>query len=125
MTYGKDLFGDRLNLKDNWSYVKKQEHSNWNYGWPDYVLHDLDGISDETIDAFIAELYSGEFEYVYEKNLDFYDSEKQAHLFFHMDDNTVVKLRLFEGGYVGYDYLGWYFVKMPGEVFDLVFSACR
>ena len=48
----------------------------------------------------------------------------QGHLFFHMSDGTTVELRLIEGGYVGYQGLGWYFVKMPGAAFDAVLAAC-
>ena len=126
LTRGQDLFGDRLNLRDNCSYVKYQEHSNWDYGWPDYVYSDLDSRADAVIDKFIDALYSGKFEYVYETNPDFYSSTgKQAHLFFHMNDGTVAELRLFEGGYVGYRPLGWCFVKMPGKIFDMIFSACQ
>ena len=54
-----------------------------------------------------------------------YDSAVQGHLFISMSDGTTVELRLIEGGYVGYQGLGWYFVKMPGAVFDAVLAACR
>ena len=42
-----------------------------------------------------------------------------------LSDGTTVELRLIEGGYVGYQELGWYFVKMPGDVFDAVLAACQ
>ena len=41
-----------------------------------------------------------------------------------LTDGTVIPLRLIEGGYVGYGALGWYFVRIPGEVFDAVYDAC-
>lgn len=49
----------------------------------------------------------------------------QGHLFCALSDGTTVELRLIEGGYVGYQELGWYFVKMPGDVFDAVLAACQ
>jgi hypothetical protein len=30
-----------------------------------------------------------------------------------------------EGGYVSYQPLGWYFVKMPGEIFDKIYNAIQ
>jgi len=129
LTFGSDLFGERLNLAEKWQYAKYQEHDNWNNDTQfNYVCHDLIGVSDDEIAAFIKELYSGEFEYMYDKN----DSDKfyrlnpkQSHLYFHMDDNTIIELILVENGYVGYRHLGWYFVKMPGDIFDMIFNACQ
>ena len=40
-----------------------------------------------------------------------------------IDNNTIIYLRLLEGGYVGYEDLAWYFVKIPGKSFDAIFSA--
>jgi hypothetical protein len=127
LTYGSDLFGDRLQLRDNLEKIKYQEHDNWNnYSSLDYIFYDLTSVSDEGIAAFIDELYSNKFEYVYETvGIDnFYQSE-QAHLYFQMNDSTVIEMRLFEGGYAGYQHLGWYFVKMPGKAFDSIFNACK
>lgn len=121
---GKDLFETRLKLLENWNTVQYQTHDNWDNGAPDYVFNDLTGISDKDINTFLETLNSSDFEYVYESNPDFYSgSSKQAHLYLHMDDATVIELRLFEGGYVGYQHMGWYFVKMPSEIFDLIFNA--
>jgi hypothetical protein len=130
LTYGHDLFGDsfgRLHLRDNWASVKYQEHDNWNWNHPfDYVYHDLTSVSDEDVTAFIDALYNGEFGYVYDTVGSIYTMGlKQAHLLFHMNDGTVIRLRMFEGGYVGYEHLGWYFLKMPGEAFDTLFNACQ
>jgi hypothetical protein len=57
-------------------------------------------------------------------NNDIYSTE-QAHLTLQMKDGTVTILRLFAGGYVGYDGLGWYFAKLPGETFDEVFALAK
>lgn len=126
LTSGSDLFGDRLMLRENWKQVKSQKNDDWDYDKQTFT--DLMGVTDSDINAFISALYSDDFEYVYETvGIDnFYTAEQtQAHLYFHMEDNTVIELRLFEGGYVGYRHLGWYFVKMPGEAFDVIFNACK
>jgi len=124
LSTGEDLFGDRLKLRDNWTQVKYQKHDDWDYNRS--VYNEPEGVSSEDIAAFIDGLYSGEFEYVYETLPDFYTPEQeQAHIYFYMNDNTIIEMRLFEGGYAGYQHLGWYFVKMPGEAFDVIFNACR
>lgn len=76
----------------------------------------------DTIDWFLEALCAGPFVDVYSKDPDFYDDDKiQAHLYITLEDGTEVELRLMEGGYVGYQPLGWYFVGMEGEAFDAVF----
>ncbi|MDR1674773.1 MAG: hypothetical protein LBR54_04910 [Oscillospiraceae bacterium] len=154
LTTGADLFGEsRINLAENWRSVKYQTHENWDSApWvpeyenlpditdgsisafieelenapPEYGYENLPGITDGNISAFIEELENAPFEYVYQTvGADFYDTDKQAHLFFTMKDGTTAELRLIEGGYAGYRHLGWYFVKMPGEVFDLIYNACQ
>lgn len=120
---GKDLFGDRLKIKNRITSVRYQTHYDWDYA--KNLLHECT-VEQEEINAFIDDLFSGEFEYVYEKNSNFYnDTQEQAHLYLDLDDGTTVELRLFEGGYVGYQNLGWYFVKMPGSAFDTVFNVCK
>jgi hypothetical protein len=127
---GADLFGDRLMLRGNWTQAKFQKHDDWN--WGRNILNDLTGVSDSDINAFIDELYSGNFEDAYDEIGDidnFYrPEEKRRHLYFYMNDNTVIELNLFEGGYVGYRSFalpGWYYVKMPGEAFDKMFAAAE
>ena len=112
-------------LSENWSNVQFQTHDDWDNGLP--KKHDFTGIRDEEITAFFYDVYFGEFEYVFESvSEDFYYSGlQQAHLFVRMNDGIILELRLFEGGYVGYQPLGWFFVKIPGESFDRIFDACR
>ena len=119
---GKDLFGDRIRLEKNWDNVKYLTHENWDNGWPDYNYLNLSNITERDIDKFIQELYRGEF--VDLTNKDIYDKPNH-HLYIYMKDNTRVELRLFEGGYVGYQPLGWYFVKMPGEIFNKLYEASK
>ena len=124
LAFGLDLFGDRLGIRDNRNSVRYKLHDDWNYGRD--IFNSLIGIADDDIAAFVDMLYQGRFEYVYETVGDtfYYSEREQAHLYIYMDDNTVVELRLFEDGYVGYQHLGWYFVKIPGEAFDTIFEAC-
>ena len=125
LTCGLDLFGGYLHLADNWKQVKYIEHSNWDNLHPsEYVYHDLPSVSDEDINAFITELYSGRFENIHEtpERDSFYSQSTQAHLYFLMDDSTRIELRMFQGGYVGYQYYDWYFIKMPGEAFDVIYE---
>lgn len=121
---GADLFETRLHLPNNWSNVHYLTHSNWDNGNHNYMK--MSGISNEEINAFIDELSSNDFVYMdYEETPNIYDVKKQGHLFFEMKDGTTIELRLFEGGYVGYQSLGWYFVKMPSSTFESIFNACQ
>ncbi|WP_294188364.1 hypothetical protein [uncultured Clostridium sp.] len=122
LSTGKDLFGNKLKIDGNWDYIKYVTHENWNKGYQDYNYLDLPNISDNDIDKFIKELYSGEFVDLTKTNI--YDNSSR-HLFIYMKDNTRIQLRLFEGGYVGYQDLGWYFVKMPGEIFDKFYESSK
>lgn len=120
---GADLFADRLHLPGGWDAVSYLTHYDWNYETWD-SLRELD-LPEETVAAFLDELCSANFEYVWTGTYpNIYDSTVQGHLYFSMADGTTVPLRLIEGGYVGYENLGWYFVKMPGETFDTVLAAC-
>ena len=96
-------------------------HDDWNNAVYDFKPLGLD---DDTVSAFLDELCAGEFVYTWDTDHDIYDSAVQGHLFFFQSDGTTIELRLIEGGYVGYQHLGWYFVKMPGDVFDAVLAAC-
>ena len=119
---GADLFETRLHLPERLESLTYLTHEDWNNGTKYYYTPEL---SEETVSDFLAELCAGQFVYLWETDRDIYDRAVQGHLFFSMSDGTTVELRLIEGGYVGYQGLGWYFVKMPGEVFDAVLAACQ
>ena len=127
VTTGEDLFGSRLHMRERWAEVRYLSHDAWNQGGTAGAARAPVGVSEEQFCDFIDVMYAAEFEYVYESTPDFYtdSSRAQAHLYVRMEDETVVELRLFEGGYVGYQHMGWYFVKMPGAAFDAVFAGCR
>lgn len=121
---GQDLFGSpRLNMEEGWEYVKYQEFDNWNYGtFEEYEYYDLEGVTTEEVEEFFKELNASEF--VSLEKTDIYDKENH-HIYVYMKDGTRIHLRLFEGGYVGYQPLGWYFVKMPGDIFDKLYEASK
>lgn len=118
---GADLFDTRLHLAERMESIMYLTHDDWNNAVYDFKPLGLD---DDTVSAFLDELCAGEFVYTWETDPDIYDSAVQGHLFFSQSDGTTVELRLIEGGYVGYQCLDWYFVKMTGKVFDTVLSAC-
>lgn len=121
LTCGADLFEDRLRIGGRISSVQYQSHEDWNMGRN--AFYDLEDM--QALEPFLAELDAGEFENLWLTDRDFYRSGANAHLYLRLEDGTTVELRLAEGGYAGYQHLGWYFVKMPGAAFDAVFEACR
>lgn len=125
LTTGADLFEERLKMQENWKAVQYQTHESWNNALGE--MNELAGITDTKINDFFTELNSAEF--VDMTGTDIYhwtdmNQTRQTHLYVTLTDGTYVELRLLEGGYVGYQGLGWYFVKMPGNAFDLIFEAC-
>lgn len=128
---GSDLFEKRFHLDGNVKEVMYQTHEDWNKDWEDEEeresrIKKLDGVTDKEWDKFIEELYRSPFREIdYQKEGDFYDKEPQGHLYLHMKDGMDIEMRLFDGGYVGCQSLGWYYVEMPGEIFDKVMGACQ
>lgn len=124
MKNGSELFEQRLHLSNRVAAVKWQSHEDW-----DNARGNLQNaqIGNKLWTEFIDQINTGEFVDTWDpENTDesIYDARKQSHLVLTMDDGTVVRLRLLEGGYVGYEPLGWYFVKVPGDVFNKVFDLC-
>ena len=117
LTFGSDLFEDRLRLRGRWDNVKYQVYDS--EGNND-VYHTLEGVSNEDISAFIDKLYSGKFKYA---NNAYSSGLKRVSLNFQMNDNTKVTIELVEGGYVGDP--SSYHIKIPGDVFNKIFNACK
>ena len=121
---GADLFETRLHLSDRIANIQKQSHDDWNYNTGNIQNADIEsGIWEEFLDEVDKASFVNTREPEINENT-VYDSDEQAHIILTMNDGTVIRLRLIEGGYVGYESLGWYFVKIPGEAFDMVFEAC-
>jgi len=122
---GEDLFEKRMHITDNIESVSYLTHYDWNEGDVSNCK-ELTSITMEQFENFLNELDHSPFERIDDtKNPNFYDTEPQGHLYLNMRDGTCVEMRLIEGGYVGCQNLGWIYVKMPGELFDLVLSACQ
>ena len=120
---GADLFENRLHMQGNVKSIQWQSHADWDLGGKN--LRDLN-IDSACWEDFLNQMNHGKFVYTWTDDMDqsIYDTSNQVHLILTMEDNTIVRLRLIEGGYVGYDALGWYFVQIPGETFDAVYAAC-
>lgn len=124
LTTGEDLFETRLHLRDRIANIQWQSHDDRNYN--------RGNIQNAVLDANLWERFLNEVDKGTFVNLGSHkissdticDTEEQAHIILTMEDGTVARLHLIEGGYVGYDALGWYFVQIPGETFDAVFTAC-
>ena len=124
LTCGADLFETGLKLQGNISKIEYQSHADWNYNTGNVKNADIES---EIWNAFLDEVDKGSFVNTWNSEIienTIYDTEAQAHIILTMNDGTVIRLRLIEGGYVGYEPLGWYFVKIPGETFDKVYEAC-
>ena len=131
LMYGKGIFEDRLHIGGNVEEILWQEHSDWNNAIGKYQTAELD---EETWEEFLNQIDAGEFINTRDPYNDMYnpsngassiyDTDKMAHVILKLKDGTTVHLRLIEGGYVGYDMLSWYFVKIPEEIFNKVYDAC-
>lgn len=124
---GNDLFEERFHIKNNIASVTYLTHYDWNYnGYFEHEYKPLDSVTQEQLDEFVDTLCASPFVHIdYDESPEFYDTEKQGHLFLKMDDGTQIELRLIDGGYVGYQGLGWFFVTMPGEIFETILNACQ
>lgn len=123
---GKELFEDRLHISENLEKIRWVSHASWNMGGK---AQEEAAISPELWSKFLSEVDQAGFvdmftPFIEDTKNDIYNTE-QAHLTLQMKDGTVILLRLFTGGYVGYDGLGWYFAKLPGETFDQVFALAK
>ena len=124
LTKGSDLFEDRLKISGRIEKIEYQTHEDWDFARS--VYRDVN-FADGVWEQFMEQVDTCSF-------VDTYDpkapagqsiySRNQAHLTLTLEDGSVVSLRLCEGGYVGYEPLGWYFVKIPEEIFNLVYDAC-
>ena len=129
---GEDLFEERLHLSGHIASIEWQDHDDWNYNRGNEQEASFD---EADWDAFLEALDQGEFFnawmpersfYEDHPNSSIYDNPNQVHLILRMEDGTIVRLRLIEGGYVGYESVGWwYFVQMPEDEFNKIYDACE
>ena len=127
---GKDLYGERLHLRENWREAEYQTHDDWNSNEDTFRTPEL---TEEEIAAFIDALYAGEFEYwgpdsetgdIFTGDI-FHLGLEQKHLYFRLADGSSVYLRLFENGRVLYNHVASrMLVDASGAAFDAVWAAC-
>ena len=125
ITKGSDMFEDRLHISERTETVQYQNHDDWNNGIRNYQTPEID---ENIWNEFIEQVNNCDFINTWNPELKgdetIYHTPNQAHLILSMNDGTAVNLRLIEGGYVGYAPLGWYFVKIPEDIFNAVYEAC-
>ena len=121
---GYDVFEARLKVREKYVSCKWESHDDWDYARN--IYHDLE-LDDETWGRFMDMVDTCKFVYTWNpdtKSSSIYRTDNQIHLYIQLDDGLKVHMRLIEGGYVGYQELGWYFVKIPEDIFNKVFEAC-
>lgn len=114
---GAELFQDRLHISERTEAVLLEKQGDENSTAENIPTADID---QNAWRNFWNQADSGEI-----INMRNYGAQNnQILLILSMSDGTVIRLRLIEGGYVGYDALGGYFVKISEETFNAVYDAC-
>ncbi|MBQ9887154.1 MAG: hypothetical protein IJM37_09890 [Lachnospiraceae bacterium] len=129
LTTGKDLFQDRLHITERIKSVQWQSHDDWDYAKGDFKNAEFD---ETAWSSFWNAVDGSSFKSDWDTDADnsgsgnssIYDIKNQTHLILNMNDGTVLRIRLIEGGYVVYDALGGYYVKIPEDVFNTIYDAC-
>lgn len=131
LTTGRDLFEERLHINERTETVQWQSHKDWDYGGENVRNADIDEnvwneFWDTVNDCTFIDTWNpdNQMSDPTSNHESIYDNPNQTHLILTMDDGSIVRIRLFEGGYVGYDHLGWYFVKIPEEIFNPLYETC-
>lgn len=119
---GADIFEERLHLAENWKSVAYLDHETWNHGERPVEPEPVE-LQGDVWDAFLTEINAGKLENLWHKNpaemeeasgRNIYD-RIVLHLYVTMQDGTVNQLRISEDGYVLYEGLLWYGVKISEE----------
>lgn len=119
LTYGYELFRNRLKLKENYTSVKYQTRNDWYYDNGKITILD----NKEAVDTFLDALNDSSFMYtadipLKDENSSVYDEKEIYHLFFEMNNGTTVHLRIFSGGYVQFAGISDVCVKVDASSFD-------
>jgi len=125
LSSGYDLFEARLKVREKYVSCKWENHDDWDNARN--IYHNL-VLDDEAWGKFMDMVDTYEFVYTWNpdtKSSSIYRTDNQIHLYIQLDDGLEVHMRLIEGGYVGYQGLNWYFVKIPEDIFNKVFEACK
>ncbi len=120
LSYGYDLFEYRLHLTELTDSVLWETREDWERKADAFRQTEIDN---KTWTDFLEQTDSSVFFAAADGSEDL-DKKPQAHLLLMMKDGTEVRLTLIEGGYVGYENLKGYFVKIPEEIFNKVYDVC-
>ena len=121
LTYGSELYEDRLHLTGNYNAVQYETRESWYYS--KNKLYQLDE-SSGVISSFIDQLDKAAFmswQDVPAREgktiITIYDTEIY-HLYFRMKDGMTIHLRLYENGYVRFQGLLDVCVQVPKDCFN-------
>jgi hypothetical protein len=119
---GRDLYTDRLHLRERFASAKSQSHSDWDSGKQDFAP--LDTVSEEQWNAFFDALDAAPFVETKMTGAEMLHAKGQKHLFFTQKDGLRGQLRLFADGYVSLN--GSRFMVQPDPAaFKPIYDACR
>lgn len=119
---GAEIFEDYLHLSENGKSISFIDHETWYYadsGEP--ALTPVFSFDEALWEKFLKEISEAHFEDL--QKTDIYD-RIAVHLYVTMEDGTVNVLRISRDGYVLYDGLGWYGVKLSEDTLQGMLHAC-
>ena len=118
---GSEIFDDRLHLAENGKAVSCIDHETWYYGGSGEDDPVPVSIDEGVWNDFLKEISEGTFE---DLQLSEVYGEIAVHLYVTMEDGTVNPFRISRDGYVLYDGLPWYGVKISDDTLRAVLEAC-
>lgn len=118
---GSEIFDDRLHLAENGKAVSCIDHETWYYGGSGEDDPVPVSIDEGVWNDFLKEISEGTFEDLQLSEI--YDGIA-VHLYVTMEDGTVNPFRISRDGYVLYDGLPWYGVKISDDTLQAVLEAC-
>ena len=118
---GSEIFDDRLHLAENGKAVSCIDHETWYYGGSGEDDPVPVSIDEGVWNDFLKEISEGTFEDLQLSEI--YDGIA-VHLYVTMEDGTVNPFRISCDGYVLYDGLPWYGVKISDDTLQAVLEAC-
>ena len=118
---GSEIFEDRLHLAENGKEVSCIDHATWYYGGREEDDPVTVSFEEGVWNEFLKEISQGTFENLQLSEI--YDGIA-VHLYVTMEDGTVNPFRISRDGYVLYDGLPWYGVKISDDTLQAVLEAC-
>ncbi|MGN1144775.1 MAG: hypothetical protein ACI4SU_09415 [Anaerovoracaceae bacterium] len=118
---GSEIFDDRLHLAENGKAVSCIDHETWYYGGSGEDDPVPVSIDEGVWNDFLKEISEGTFD---DLQLSEVYGEIAVHLYVTMEDGTVNPFRISRDGYVLYDGLPWYGVKISDDTLQAVLEAC-